>query len=83
MVMEDWPCQRGHRSGNGLRGGANANRARWNARSDGARHSGSAASVPRERNARPMHERMMQMMHGGQQGMHGGMRHGIWGSTAE
>ncbi len=25
----------------------------------------------------PMHERMMQMMNGGQQGMHGGMRHGM------
>ena len=26
-----------------------------------------------------MHERMMQMMHGGQQGMHGGMQHGMIG----
>jgi hypothetical protein len=30
----------------------------------------------------PMHERMMQMMHGGQQGMHGGMRHGMMGQQS-
>ena len=62
MVMEDRPCQRSDRSGNGLRGGANADRARWNARSDGARHSGSAASVPRGGMHGSMHDRMMQMM---------------------
>jgi hypothetical protein len=30
----------------------------------------------------PMHERMMRMMHGGQQGMHGGMRHGMMGQQS-
>jgi hypothetical protein len=27
----------------------------------------------------PLHDRMMHMMHGGQQGMHGGMQHGMMG----
>ena len=36
----------------------------------------------RERNARAMHDRMMQMMQGGQQGMHGGMRHGMMGTQS-
>jgi hypothetical protein len=30
----------------------------------------------------PMHDRMMRMMHGGQQGMHGGMRHGMMGQQS-
>ena len=76
MVMEDWPCQRNVRSGNGLCGGANADRARWNARSDGAQRSGSAALSPESGMHGPMHERMMQMMHGGQRDA-GGMRHGM------